>query len=905
MRHHARIMLRGLPRLQIAALTNKRSPGRSLLWFKLPSIACLAVLALQAIVGMAIAQSARTPTPEPTLAPLRNERAPDRIPDQYIVVFKPGTSRRAILAAQDRVKELGGSIRHIYKSAPIGFSAEVPENALPALRAIPGVAYIEPNRKMRTFFVQPLDAEPIHFPPTGLDRTSERLLPLDNRYTYSETGEGVHVYVIDSGIRRTHTEFGGRVLSAVNFLTENGAVDPTATDDCAGHGTHVAGIIGGANFGIAKQVTLHSVRFLNCQAETPNLDDGLAAVLWVNEDAINHRPAVINFSAGTDFVDVGAFEEAVLASIASGITFVAAAGNGNTNACTVSPAALPEVITVGATWSDTDTRWTYYPPPGSIDEEQGSNFGPCVDLFAPGVDIVSAWPDGLLGGGCTVLPGHYPAPPDTQTAKCFGTSMAAPHVAGVAARFLQNHPEASPADVWTAISNASNTYPTTEGWPGIVDVGTDSPNRLLHWGSLNNGFNDGDPHITTVDGVRYDFQGAGEFVALRDRNGLQIQTRQKPVATASVPGPNPHTGLATCVSINTAVAARVGVHRVTYQPNISGVPDPSGLQLRVDGALKTLGAQGVDLGSGGRVIKSPVGNGIEIDFPDGTVLVVTPNWSNWMNTWYLNMSVLQTRASEGIMGAIAPGGWLPALPNGTSLGPKPEALHQRYVDLHGTFADAWRVTDATSLFDYAPGTSTETLTLKSWPMEGAPCAIPESTAVNPLGIPASTAAKPVDVPKSTAVKSLDPNTARKLCAGIADKNRNADCIFDVTVTGEPGFAQTYLLSERIQAGLTRTAVYSRINPTQLGKAVTFTARVARAASNGKGVPAGTVQFSLDGSKVGAPVKLDSKGRAVFKTSRLKVGDHKVAAHYAPAKGSVFLASSSFDRSHAIVAAAAR
>jgi hypothetical protein len=227
---------------------------------------------------------------------------------------------------------------------------------------------------------------------------------------------------------------------------------------------------------------------------------------------------------------------------------------------------------------------------------------------------------------------------------------------------------------------------------------------LLHWGSLNDGFNDGDPHLTTVGGIHYDFQSAGEFVALRDGNGTQIQTRQTPVSTQP-PVANTYTGLATCVSLNTAVAARVGTHRVTYQPNLDGRPDSSGLQLRVDGVLKPLGAQGLNLGPGARVVKSSAGNGIEIDFPDGTSLTATPNfWGPPHNKWYLSVSVFRTPASEGIMGSLASGSWLPALPDGTSLGPMPATLPQRYSDLYGKFADAWRVTNTTSLFDYAPGT---------------------------------------------------------------------------------------------------------------------------------------------------------------------------------------------------------
>lgn len=144
---------------------------------------------------------------------------------------------------------------------------------------------------------------------------------------------------------------------------------------------------------------------------------------------------------------------------------------------------------------------------------------------------------------------------------------------------------------------------------------------------------EGDPHLTTVNGVHYDFQGAGEFVVLHDYDGLEIQTRQAPIATTFFPGADAHDGLATCVSLNTAVAARVGQHRVSYEPNLSGIPDPSGLQLRVDGALSTLGSQGIDLGNGGRIAKTSASGGLEVDFPDETVMFVTPGWWPSQSKW--------------------------------------------------------------------------------------------------------------------------------------------------------------------------------------------------------------------------------------------------------------------------------
>ncbi|MFZ0751024.1 MAG: S8 family peptidase, partial [Pyrinomonadaceae bacterium] len=549
----------------------------------------------------------------PQLAPVINENTRTVIPGQYIVVFKPGTSREDVLVAERTVEQLGGKISFRYTSALLGFSATLPANALKAVRAVNGVAYVEADQKVSINTLQ-------NNPPKGLDRTSERLLGLDNRYTYSETGAGVHAYVIDTGILTSHSEFGGRASGA--FFDAFGG----SGQDCHGHGTHVAGTIGGSTYGIAKNIWLHRVRVLDCNG-SGSLSGVIAGVNWVTSNHQPGQPAVANMSlGGQPGVSFPSLDTAVANSIASGVTYVIAAGNSNADACTVSPALVPTAITVGAIDPTNDTRANF------------SNWGTCLDLFAPGVGILSAWKTN-----------------NTATNTISGTSMAAPHVAGVAALYLQNQPLASPANVWSYIHTFTNDLPTTPGWPGIINPGPGSPNELLHWGSLNNGASDGDPHITTVGGVRYDFQSAGEFVTLRGA-GVEIQTRQTPFGAHG-----------TCVSVNTAIAARVNNHRVTFQPNLNGVPDPSGLQLRVDGVLMTPSSNGFNLGSGGRVLSS-VSGGIEIDFPDGTVLMVIPGWVASQNMWYLNISVLHTRAETGIMGAIAPGNWLPALPNGTSLG---------------------------------------------------------------------------------------------------------------------------------------------------------------------------------------------------------------------------------------------
>lgn len=297
---------------------------------------------------------------------------------------------------------------------------------------------------------------------------------------------------------------------------------------------------------------------------------------------------------------------------------------------------------------------------------------------------------------------------------------------------------------------------------------------------------EGDPHVMTVDGVPYDFQSAGEFVLLRDE-GLEIQARQTPVQTEAPLGPNAHTGLSSCVSINTAVALRVGMHRITYQPNIIsslGEQDPSGLLLRIDGKVAELVGRELPLATGERIVRTTAPGGIQVESPGGTVVVITPAWWDYYQLWYLNIDTRNARATEGVIGAIAPGNWLPALPDGTLMGPRPASLHQRYVDLYEKFANAWRVSDATTLFDYAPGTSSATFTVKGWPAE-APKAC--TLAQQPGGPIAKEPQKP-----------LLPEEAQKLCGDIVATARRANCAKDVGLTGEAGFAKAYLLTEQIE-----------------------------------------------------------------------------------------------------------
>ncbi|EMC7870927.1 S8 family peptidase [Acinetobacter baumannii] len=351
------------------------------------------------------------------------------IKNQYIVILNKDAGPSKDFA-QNIAKQHAGKVLQSYDTVLKGFAIYLPDTA--------GAAFIEAMKKnphvlsVESDTIVNIDATTQSNPDWGLDRIDQKALPLNSTYSYLQTGSGTTAYIVDTGILSSHQEFSGRVLSGYTAIS-----DGNGTTDCNGHGTHVAGTVGGTTYGVAKNVNLVPIRILGCDGSGAS-SNVIAGLDWILKNG--KKPAVVNMSLGG--ATSSSLDSAVENLYNNGYVMVVAAGNSNTDACTSSPARVSKAITVAAT-DNTDTRASY------------SNYGSCVDIIAPGSQINSSW----IGN-------------NTATKILNGTSMATPHVAGVVAEMLQSTPTASPQTISTNLLNQASS--------NVVKNPSGSPNRLLY-----------------------------------------------------------------------------------------------------------------------------------------------------------------------------------------------------------------------------------------------------------------------------------------------------------------------------------------------------------------------------------------------------------------------------------------
>ncbi|NYF56126.1 S8 family peptidase [Micromonospora purpureochromogenes] len=562
-----------------------------------------------ALVGVATLAMLATATPAMAAEPvgvIREAGGATAVPDSYIVVFKDSAVGRSRVGDNARrlVGRHGGQVARTYTAALRGFEVTVGASAAARIAADPAVAYVEQNH---TVSIAGTQANP---PSWGLDRIDQRNLPLNSSYTYPTTASNVRAYIIDTGVLYGHNDFGGRAVSGFD------AVDGGSADDCNGHGTHVSGTVGGSSYGVAKGVQIVGVRVLNCQGSGTNAQV-VAGIDWVTANAV--KPAVANMSLGGSANS--SIDTAVTNSINSGITYAVAAGNGDflgnrQNACNYSPARVGSAITVGATQNN-DAAASF------------SNFGTCVDILAPGVNITSAW---YTGTGAT----------NTIS----GTSMASPHVAGAAALVLSANPSWSPQQVRDNLVNAAT--------PNVVtNVGTGTPNRLLY---VDNGTtppptNDFSVSVSPTSGSTAPGGSVTATVATATTNGsaqsVSLSASGLPAgATASFSPSTVTSGGSSTLTIATSASTPPGTYTVTVTGTAASGTRTATYSLTVTGS-----------GGGG----CSGSNGTDVAIPDtgatvSSSIVISGCGRNASSASTVAVNIVHTYRGDLVIDLVAPDG---------------------------------------------------------------------------------------------------------------------------------------------------------------------------------------------------------------------------------------------------------
>jgi subtilisin family serine protease/subtilisin-like proprotein convertase family protein len=684
---------------------------------------------------------------------------PTAVADSYIVVFKDSVARGDVAASAGRLASRhGGAVKRTYQNALHGFEARLSAAQARRLAADPSVKYVQQNHTVTIAGTQ------APTPSWGLDRIDQRNLPLDNSYTYPNTGSGVKAYIIDTGIRFSHSDFGGRAVSGFD------AIDGGSADDCNGHGTHVAGTVGGTSYGVAKNVTLVGVRVLDCGG-SGTYAQVIAGIDWVTGDHAAGQPAVANMSLGGGFDQ--ATNDAVTRSIADGVTYAIAAGNEYaSNACTKSPASTPDAITVGATQSN-DARASY------------SNIGTCLDIFAPGTSITSAW---------------YTS--DTATNTISGTSMATPHVAGAAALVLAANPSYTPQQVRDKLVNDATSNVVT-------DPGTGSPNKLLYIGNIVPPTQDFSIGVSPTSGSVNPGSAISATVSTTTTIGspqtVSLSASGLPAgATATFSPASITSGGSATLTISTTGATAPGTYTVTITGRGTVTTNTTSYRLTVNG---------------------PPGcsqtNGTDVTIPDNTIvessITISGCSGNASASSTVAVNIVHTYIGDLVVSLIAPDGSAYVLHNRS--GGSTDNINQTYtVNLSGETANGtWklRVQDAASA---------DTGYLNSWTLNLAGSGTPACGGTNGTD---------VTIPDNTTVTST---IAVSGCSGNASASSTVTVnivhtyIGDLVVSLIAPDGSAYVLHNRTGGSTDNINQTYTVNLSSEARNGTWTLRVQDAAS---------------------------------------------------------------------------